>query len=109
MLDTPYIVDRQILDIWFVVRKNVIGKCNDWLHFRLSSRCSWILLSSGMWRKNYWATGARRFDTEQSYHTQRWNVKKKSPFLDVKLHTSEETTPLTIISLMDVLINVVGC
>jgi hypothetical protein len=35
--------------------------------------------------------------------------KRKSPFLDMKLHTSEEPTPLAIISLTGILVNVVGC
>jgi hypothetical protein len=34
-----------------------------------------VSLSSRMWRKNYWATGVRFFDTEQWYHIQRWNLK----------------------------------
>jgi len=38
-----------------------------------------------------------------------FECKRKSPFLDMKLHTSEEPTPLAIISLTGVLLKVVGC
>ena len=33
----------------------------------------------------------------------------KSPFLDMKLHTSEEAAPIALISLTGVLVNVVAC
>jgi hypothetical protein len=68
-----------------------------------------VSLSSGMWRKNYWGTGTRffRYRAVVSHPEVEW--KMKSPFLDMKLHTSEEAAPLALISLTGVLVNVVGC
>ena len=40
--------------------------------------------------------------------TSRVGINRKSPFLDMKLHTSEEPTPLAIISLTGILVNVVS-
>jgi hypothetical protein len=37
-----------------------------------------------------------------------FECKRMSPFLDMKLHTSDEPIPLAIISLTGILVNVVG-
>jgi len=87
----------------------VIGKCNEWLHSRLRHRC----ISSLSF---FWDVGQKLLGEWYPIFRYRAVVshpevecKMKSPFLDMKLHMSEEAAPISLISLTGVLVNVVGC
>jgi len=105
----PFKSDRQILYIWFVVTKNVIGKCKDWLHFRLRHRCIWSLSFFRDEAQKLLGNWCPIFRYRAVVSHLEVECKMKSPFLDMKLHTSEEAAPIALISLTGVLVNVVAC